>query len=234
VDELDRGGLSDSKRRLIDRLKHRETATAGELAAEFGLTDTAVRQHLETLEQLGLVARAVTRPAGRGRPPVHWRLSALASGLFPDRHGELTVELLDAVRQTFGDAGAEAVVAARTARQRDTYRQLLGHPLPGTPLPGTADDVPVVVRATRLAKIRASEGYLAEVTRDGETIVLTEHHCPIHDAAAACPGLCQGELELFRDVLGEDVIVERTSHLLAGDARCVYRLTPAARPAARS
>jgi predicted ArsR family transcriptional regulator len=43
-------------------------------------------------------------------------------------------------------------------------------------------------------------------------------------AAAACTGLCRGELELFRTVLGPEVAVERTQHLMAGDARCVYQV----------
>ena len=34
----------------MERLKMVDSATAPELAAEFGLTDTAVRQHLESLE----------------------------------------------------------------------------------------------------------------------------------------------------------------------------------------
>lgn len=42
--------LSGAKRRIIERLKRADTSTAPELAAEFGLTDTAIRQHLEALE----------------------------------------------------------------------------------------------------------------------------------------------------------------------------------------
>ena len=41
--------MSDAKRRIVDRLKRVESATVPELAAGFDLTDTAVRQHLETL-----------------------------------------------------------------------------------------------------------------------------------------------------------------------------------------
>jgi predicted ArsR family transcriptional regulator len=48
------------------------------------------------------------------------------------------------------------------------------------------------------------------------------------DAANACQGLCRTELELFREALGDDVTVERVQHLLAGDQRCAYRITPVA------
>ncbi len=62
----------------------------------------------------------------------------------------------------------------------------------------------------------ASGGYL-----------LVEHHCPICEAATACSGLCAAELDVFQAALGEGARVERVQHLLSGDERCVYRVTPA-------
>src|SRR5215217_4511717 len=102
--------LSDAKRRIIERLKRVESATAPELAVSFGLTDTAVRQHLEALEAVGLVERSPTTPAGRGRPPVAWRLRPIATSLFPDRHAELTVELISSIRDALGERGLAKVL----------------------------------------------------------------------------------------------------------------------------
>ena len=48
---------SAAKRRIIERVKRADSITASELAGEFGLTDTAIRQHLEALEAVGLVSR---------------------------------------------------------------------------------------------------------------------------------------------------------------------------------
>ena len=76
--------------------------------------------------------------------------------------------------------------------------------------------------------MRTAEGYLAEAVPQGDgAVLLVEHHCPIADAARSCSGFCQGELELFRKVLGDDVVIERTQHLMAGDQRCAYRIRPA-------
>ncbi|MGH2578525.1 MAG: MarR family transcriptional regulator, partial [Actinomycetota bacterium] len=47
--------------------------------------------------------------------------------------------------------------------------------------------------------------------------------------ARACQGFCRSELEVFRDVLGPGVEVERVEHILAGARRCAYRITPARR-----
>src|SRR4051812_33325577 len=49
--------LSDAKRRIVEVLKRAESATAQDLAEQFSTTTTAVRQHLDALEQAGLVER---------------------------------------------------------------------------------------------------------------------------------------------------------------------------------
>jgi len=69
---------------------------------------------------------------------------------------------------------------------------------------------------------------MAEWRKDGDAFLLLEHHCPICAAATACQGFCRSELEIFRDALGRDAVVERVEHLLAGARRCAYRITRAA------
>jgi predicted ArsR family transcriptional regulator len=209
--------LTDAKRRIIERLKRVDSATAPELAVGFGLTDTAVRQHLEALETVGLVERSPSRPAGRGRPPVAWRLTPIATSLFPDRHADLTVDLIASIRDALGERGLAKVLGTRAKAQEAGYTKALPDP--------TA--TPVNERVARLAEVRSAEGYLAEAVPEGDgAVLLVEHHCPIADAARSCTGLCQSELELFRKVLGDDVVVERTQHLMAGDQRCAYRVRP--------
>src|SRR6266545_90916 len=44
-------------------------------------------------------------------------------------------------------------------------------------------------------------------------------------AAAACTGLCRNELKVFQEVLGADVRIERTEHIVAGAPRCAYRVS---------
>ena len=208
--------LTDTKRRIVDRLKRVESATATDLATEFGLTDTALRQHLDALEAAGLVTRSMSPPTSRGRPPVHWQLAPAAAGAFPDRHGELTVELIESVRTTLGENALGRVISARSDRQAAGYTSAL------------ANAADTSERLQRLADIRSQEGYLAEVLDDdGDGFILVEHHCPIRDAAAACGALCQAELDVFQRCLGADVKVTRTQHVLAGDRRCAYRIEAA-------
>ncbi|MGZ4763027.1 MAG: helix-turn-helix transcriptional regulator [Ilumatobacteraceae bacterium] len=208
--------LPDTKRRIVERLKRVESATATDLAAEFGLTDTALRQHLDALEDSGLVTRSMEEPTGRGRPPVHWQLAPAASEGFPDRHGELTVDLLDSVRSTLGQRALDRVIAARSDRQAAAYTE------------SVAGSTSLAERLQKLADIRSDEGYLAEARADDGGFLLIEHHCPIRDAAGACGALCSAELDVFQRVLGPAVRVTRVQHVLAGDRRCAYRVEPTA------
>lgn len=205
--------LSSAKRRIIERLKRADTATAPELAAEFGFTDTAIRQHLEALENAELVERVTAPSSGRGRPPVHWRLAASASSLFADRHSDLTVELIVSIRDALGEEALDAVVRTRAERQLAAYRVAID------------DNATVSAKVHRIAELRSAEGYLAEAVESDGHMTLVEHHCPIRDAADSCAGLCSAELNLFQKALGPDVTVAREQHVLEGGQRCAYRIT---------
>jgi predicted ArsR family transcriptional regulator len=205
--------LGDTKRTIVDRLK-RADATSSELAAALGVSEAAVRQHLDALAANGIVSSTTRPPRGRGRPALVWTLTDLARDLFPDRHDDLTVELLAAIRSALGDDGVDRVIDARTAAQRAAYTRAM---------PKRAS---LRERVDALAAQRTAEGYVAEVVDDEDALVLVEHHCPICTAATACQGLCTAELQVFQEVLGDKVRVERTQHLLSGDRRCAYRITP--------
>ncbi|MEM7342309.1 MAG: helix-turn-helix domain-containing protein [Actinomycetota bacterium] len=205
-------GLSTAKRRIVDALKRR-ALTGPELAERFDLTPEAVRQHLHSLRTGGLVTSGPRTPTGAGRPPEEWSLTELAQELFPDRHADLTVSLIESLRRAVGEDGLDAVIDARTADQIAEYR-------------ATVIDADDPLQA--LAAIRSDEGYLAEVvdSPDGDGRLLIEHHCPICAAASVCQGLCRSELEVFQATLGANTEVEREQHLLSGDQRCVYRIRP--------
>ena len=67
---------------------------------------------------------------------------------------------------------------------------------------------------------------LASLQAEGENWLLIESHCPICVAAQACQGFCRSELQVFQTALGDSATVERIEHLISGDRRCVYRVSP--------
>ena len=217
-----------TKQRVVEHLQTVTSATAPDLARLMGVSDAAMRQHLEQLQADGVVRRiagdAATDASSdtrvRGRPATRWSLERLDSRsamdgfptAFPDRHDDLAVDLLTAIRGALGDDALERVLSHRGELQSESYRRAMGD--------GTLPE-----RTTRLAQLRHLEGYRAEVTvADDGSLTLTEHHCPIADAARSCGSVCDSELVVFRAALGADVSVERTQHAMSGDSRCSYRI----------
>ena len=203
-----------TRRAITKLLKTEGPIDSAKLAERLGLTAMGVRQHLYALQREGLVS-AETRPVPIGRPAKFWRLTREADRLFPEAYAELSVALIDSVKDAFGDEGLERVLTSRCARQRLDYRKRI-----------RAEDS-LEKKLQELAKVRTEEGYMAEVRAEDEgTFLLIENHCPICAAATACQGFCATELDLFRSVLGPGVSVERAEHIISGDHRCVYRVQP--------
>ena len=201
-----------TRRAIVQLLKTEGALDSNSLGRRLKLTPMAVRQHLYALQDEKLVT-SEERPVPRGRPAKFWTLTPDAARLFPDAYAELSVALLSAVEDTFGANGMQRLLDARLTRQQTDYAARIPKALP------------LDKKLQRLAQLRTAEGYMAEVRREGKGVfVLVENHCPICAAATACQGFCVSELDLFRSILGPDVQVERTEHIVGGDRRCAYRV----------
>src|SRR5215467_13628825 len=132
-------------------------------------------------------------------------------------YAELTLSLLGSIGKAFGKAGLERLLTLRTRDQVAAYRERM------------TEARSLRQRLKALAAIRTDEGFMADVKpQPGGAFLLVENHCPICAAATACTGLCAKELEVFQSVLGDDIAITRTEHIVAGARRCAYRVCPAA------
>jgi predicted ArsR family transcriptional regulator len=194
-------------------LKTRGPSQTLGVAKRMSVSRQAARQHLEKLASEGLVEHATTR-AGVGRPRRSWSLTVKGHARFPDTHAQMTLELIEGVREEFGEAGLERLVARREGSTATLYREAL------------AGATALEERLDRLSVLRKAEGYMAEWRPlDDGTYLLIENHCPICAAAKVCQGFCRSELALFEALLAP-AGVERTEHILAGARRCAYRIVP--------
>lgn len=205
--------------RVLSRLKTHGPQSAAAVGSALDITGEAVRQQLLRLQEQQLVESAAEAgtPAGNvGRPAQLWKLTAAGHARFPDAHAVLTVRLLQAIREQFGEAALEQLIGARDSDMLQSYRQAMT----------ACADLPA--RVHKLAELRSGEGYMCEweTLPDGGWLLI-ENHCPICAAAASCQSLCGAELRLFSAVLGPQARVERSEHLQAGARRCSYRITPA-------
>jgi predicted ArsR family transcriptional regulator len=193
-------------------LKRDGPQEAAQLAAQFGLTDMAVRQHLYDLEKQGDICYcSVPRP--KGRPAKLWQLTEQANVHFPNTHAEFSTGLILSIHEVFGEQGMEKLLDVRFENQVAEYG---GQIYPSAPLKD---------KLAALVAIRSREGYMAEIIQNEDGYLLVENNCPICEAAKSCSGICARELDLFKTVLGKDVGVKRTEHIIRGARRCAYEIS---------
>lgn len=142
-----------------------------------GVSDAAMRQHLEQLEVEGLVCRDFQTSSGtsRGRPAAHWVLNQeelqsipdIFPEIFPDRHPDLAVDLLVGIAEYLRPEAMRTVLGCRGERLAKHYQNLMV-------------GLSLAERVNLLADARDAEGFRAEssITPDG-SLLLTEHHCAI-------------------------------------------------------
>lgn len=210
------GAQPTSKPKARDQILHL-LKTGGpqestELANSLGISAMAVRQHLYAFQKNGWVDFSES-PRPMGRPAKLWRLTETAEQFFPDRHNDLLVNFIEGIQDTLGGDQLDRVLQHRAKQQIDHY---------GAKLDSCPD---LESKVQYLAELRSEEGYMAESQMLGpEEFLLIENHCPICRAARSCSGLCDSELKVFGQSLGEGTKVERIEHLLTDDRRCVYRI----------
>lgn len=203
--------LKASGDRLLVLLKTRGPQTAALLAAELGITNEGTRLQLQKLAEEELVS-ATANSKGVGRPVQVWSLTATGNARFPDTHATLTLELMQTIRNELGQQALDQIITARESKQLEKYRQIL-------------DDITdLEEKIARFAAIRTEEGYLAEWRKDETGFTFIENHCPICSAAIQCENICKSEMKTFSTILGENVQVSRTDHIVKGARSCVYRI----------
>ena len=212
---LNGSGPSGLRRDLLFRLRMDGPSSPDQLASRLGASRTGVLQQLRALEDTRLVSRQTVRH-GVGRPRHVYDVTAEAQDLFPSTYDALASGLLSAIVAVGGDQLIEEVFAARRRQLSVRVRDQLAERV--------AADAPIADRVRGLAEIQAAQGYLAEsVPGPDGTIQLREHNCAVYHVAKGTPSACQAELDLFRDVLGAEVV--RESHIAAGDRCCSYRIS---------
>ncbi|PMH46254.1 transcriptional regulator [Vibrio sp. 10N.286.49.B3] len=199
--------------KIIQIIKRNGEVTARELAEQFDMTTMGARQHLQTLQDDGILDFHDIK-VKVGRPTRHWCLTEKGHQQFSDRHGELTIQIMSAVEELFGCEGMEKVAAERESNTLISYQATLEN----------CHSLEEKLHA--LTQLRRDEGYMAELQANANGYLFIENHCPICKAATHCPSLCQSELSVFQQLLATYANVAREEHIILGQRRCTYRITP--------
>jgi predicted ArsR family transcriptional regulator len=208
------GSPSALRREILVALRRDGPASPDRLAEAIGASRTGVLQQLRALEATGFVSHQTVRH-GVGRPRHLYDITAEAQELFPTNYGGLAAGLLAAIGAVGGEALVEQVFVARRQQIGDRVRRELDDRV--------GADAPLAERVRALAVIQDEQGYLANAVIEADgAIRLREHNCAIFDVARGERAACDAELDLFREVLGADVV--RETHIASGDRCCSYRI----------
>ena len=200
-------GYRGTRGEILTALKKAQPLTAKELADKFGVTPNALRRHLKELEHEGIV-RYQREIRGVGGPVFAFSLTEAGEALFPRAYDDALAGVLDLVRQQQGDEGVLKLFQQRWDDIARVARPEL-------------ERLPVEQRATRLAELLTSLGYMAEAHPVSGTLpVLTEHNCAIRVIAERFPEVCAAEERFIADLLGTPVT--RQAHIAKGANCCEY------------
>lgn len=200
--------------KIIDKIKRDGAITAKQIATSFDMTTMGARQHLQSLEDDGVVAFYDVKMKV-GRPTRHWALTEEGHQRFSNRHSDLAIQMFDAVESIFGAEGVEQVIQRREDQTLANYQPIINR----------CDSLES--KLDKLAELRTKDGYMAEYFPKEDGYVLVENHCPICKAATRCQSLCQSELNVFQQLLGKNIEITRTEHIVQGERRCCYHINQA-------
>ncbi|MFF6775124.1 helix-turn-helix transcriptional regulator [Streptomyces sp. NPDC012637] len=208
TEELATGERSTRNRVARSILDH-GPSTVADLAQRLGLTQAAVRRHLDSLVTDNVVEAREKRVYGartRGRPAKVFALTDCGRDAFDQSYDALAVEALRWIER---NAGGEAAVAAfardRVEAQAEAYRAAVESADPDQ-------------RTEALAKALTADGYAATARNAPVGEQLCQHHCPVAHVAEQYPQLCEAETEIFSRLLGTHV--QRLATIAHGDGVC--------------
>ncbi len=208
-------GERSTRNRVARSILDHGPSTAADLAQRLGLTQAAVRRHLDALVAEDIVEAREKRVYGartRGRPAKVFVLTDCGRDAFDQAYDQLAADALRWIARAAGggetgEAAVSAFAKARVAAQAERYRADIEAAAP--------ED-----RTKALAKALSQDGYAA-TTRSAPASAgeqLCQHHCPVAHIAEQFPQLCEAEAEVFSSLLGTHV--QRLATIAHGDGVC--------------
>lgn len=192
---------------IIEYLQRRGSATIKEMEELLGVTTTAVRQHLNTLQVEGYIERRSVH-AGVGRPHHAYSTTAKVQELFACHCDDLALTLLEEVFHLEGEARTAELLDRVGTRLAGKYVSAVR----GSMLRERVDD---------LARALNDNGILADAAvADSGVITLHTYNCPFRELAQEHREICEMDRNMLEKVLGSDVHLSKC--MLEGHASCTF------------
>ncbi|MBM7171563.1 transcriptional regulator [Streptomyces sp. G44] len=201
-------GERSTRNRVARSILDHGPSTVADLAKRLGLTQAAVRRHLDSLVHENVVEPREQRVYGartRGRPAKVFALTDCGRDAFDQSYDKLAAEALRWIAERHGESALVAFARDRIAAQAEAYKTAI-------------DAAPPEQRTEALAKALTADGYAATARSAPIGEQLCQHHCPVAHVAEQFPQLCEAETEMFSALLGTHV--QRLATIAHGDGVC--------------
>lgn len=211
------------RRRILEILKRRKSATVGELARQLDMAPVSVRYHLDILQGDNLIQVSKVRREGNvGRPKQIYSLTKEANDHFPDNFAPLTAGLVTQLKKALPPEQVEAAFCALAREMAEEF--LEDEELASSDLE---------VRLNHVTDFLNQRGYLARWEKeptarelvsleDKESYLLHTFNCPYAGVSSEHRELCQMDLSLMRNLVGRSCC--RLDSLAEEGNCCTYRI----------
>ncbi len=179
--------------------------TVREMADRLKMSYMGVKQICIDLERDGYLD-TFRRNRGVGRPEHLYRLTNKARDLFPQADNALALSLLEQAKKLYGPAAAEKILFLHFQEKARNYAGKIRGDTPAE-------------RAKWLARLRDSEGHMADLENEPALRIIERHH-PMEALFAAMPKAAEMERDMFQQILGAGV--RRLQSGEGGSYECAY------------
>jgi predicted ArsR family transcriptional regulator len=182
--------------------------TVDDLAGRLGLTDNAVRFHLDALERAGTAEKgALKRSGGAGQPAVLYSLTATGEEEFSRAYAPVLIAFLEELRERM------------TSAQLVAFLKRIGKRL-ASASPGTAASLSA--RVTSASNLLNSLGGVTVVEKKAGNFHIVGRACPLSRAVETDHCVCAAVTSLVAEVVGANV-TERCDR--SGRPRCCFEIS---------
>ncbi len=205
--------LGSRQQELLNQLlKNKSGLTVDELSRQLMITRNAVRQHLASLENDGLVTPGVSRPSG-GRPEQLYVMTEAGKELFPRHYSWFAQLIVESIKQ---EAGVEGLRARMGAMGSEVAQQLRRQHA------GLENQQKKV---EKLSELMEQLGYSTKGNKvvDGDPVIEADN-CIFHNLAIKNREVCQFDLDLLSSFT--DSNVEHQECMASGGNVCRFKFTP--------
>lgn len=205
--------LGTRQQELINLLlKNKSGLTVDELSQRLEITGNAVRQHLASLENNGLVTKGATRPSG-GRPEQLNVLTDAGREFFPRHYSWFAQLMIESIKQA---SGAEGLRESMDAMGKEVAKQLLRqHSGLGSQQQ----------KVEKLSELMEQLGYnTRNVTVVDGAPTIEADNCIFHTLAISNPEVCQFDLALLSTFT--DSKIDHQECMASGGNVCRFKFVP--------